>query len=199
VGGDVELALGKDEQRRSGIASADCPFADRPAVSRMVIALLLLVQGSSPAGRRSHELRTSSALLLFSGRRSLRSLADSREGSTQPRRDRAGPHCCFTPRERACGSGRTRRSVLGSSAMRSRRAGLSRFHAATRISRLRARALLCADSEHAPGLALAGSWLAVPAVTAAGAELDESLLADGSSCPGRPHQVPASPLKRLSP
>jgi hypothetical protein len=46
VGGDVELALGKDEQRRSGIASADCPFADRPAVSRMVTALLLLVQGS---------------------------------------------------------------------------------------------------------------------------------------------------------
>jgi hypothetical protein len=43
------------------------------------------------------------------------SLAQTREGSTQPRRDRAGPHCCFTPRERASGSGRTRRSVLGSS------------------------------------------------------------------------------------
>ena len=40
--------------------------------------LVLLVQGSSPAGRRSHELRTSPALLLFSGRRSLTSLADSR-------------------------------------------------------------------------------------------------------------------------
>jgi len=34
--------------------------------------------------------------------------------------------------------------------MRSRRAGLSRFHAATRISRLRARALLCAELAHAP-------------------------------------------------
>jgi hypothetical protein len=41
------------------------------------------------------------------------SLLRSREGSTQPRRDRAEPHCCFTPRERASGSGRTRRSVFG--------------------------------------------------------------------------------------
>jgi integrase len=38
-----------------------------------------LVQGGSPAGRRSHELRTSPALLLLSGWRSLWSLADSRD------------------------------------------------------------------------------------------------------------------------
>jgi hypothetical protein len=36
-----------DEQRQSGIASIDCPSADRPAVSRAVTALLLLVRRSS--------------------------------------------------------------------------------------------------------------------------------------------------------
>ena len=49
--------------------------------------LPLLVQGSSPADGRSHELRTSPALLL-SGWRSLCSLADSRGGGSGDRRPR---------------------------------------------------------------------------------------------------------------
>ena len=43
---------------------------------------------------------------------------------------------------------------------------------------------LRADSEHAPGLALAGSWLAIPAVTAAGGELKHA--------PGRRKQLSGS-------
>ena len=72
-----------------------------PPSTRLLV--LVLVQGSSPAGRRSHELRTSSALL-FSGRRSLTSLADSRASERAPgwRRVRPNfvlprlPHCTTT-------------------------------------------------------------------------------------------------------
>jgi hypothetical protein len=55
----------------------------------------VLVQGSSPADGRSYALRTSPALLLFSGRRSLTSLADSREGGSgdwRPREARRSPN-----------------------------------------------------------------------------------------------------------
>jgi hypothetical protein len=73
----------------------------RAAVSAPSTRLPLLVQGSSPAGRRSHELRASPALLLFSGRRSLTSLADSRESGARCRRPRADARACALPRMRA--------------------------------------------------------------------------------------------------
>jgi hypothetical protein len=41
-----------DEQRQSGIASIDCSFADRPAVSRTVTALLLLVRSDDAVADR---------------------------------------------------------------------------------------------------------------------------------------------------
>jgi hypothetical protein len=76
---------------RFGQRAAACPTAlphccsDVSAItSRRVISRPLLVQGSSPADGRSHELRTSPALLLLSGRRSLSSLADSRASESPP-------------------------------------------------------------------------------------------------------------------
>jgi hypothetical protein len=55
--------------------------ARKAAVSARGARLVLLVHGSSPADGRSYALRTSPALLLFSDRRSLTSLADSRARS----------------------------------------------------------------------------------------------------------------------
>jgi hypothetical protein len=58
--------------------------ASKAAVSPLATRLPVLVQGSSPADGRSHELRTSPALLLLSGRRSLSSLADSHASESPP-------------------------------------------------------------------------------------------------------------------
>jgi hypothetical protein len=66
------------------IALPHCCSVISAITSRRVISRPLLVQGSSPADGRSHELRTSPALLLLSGRRSLSSLADSRASESPP-------------------------------------------------------------------------------------------------------------------
>ena len=74
---------------------AGCRSAENAVTSLAPTRRLSLVQGSSPADGRSYALRTSPALLLFSGRRSLTSLADSREGGSgdwRPREARRSPN-----------------------------------------------------------------------------------------------------------
>jgi hypothetical protein len=94
---------------RAGDSESASAWTTGPAAERRVAD-----PGAKQQPRRPPIARVagdSRAALLW--RRWPGSLSPSREGSTQPCPDRAGPHCCFTQRKRASGSGRTRRSVLG--------------------------------------------------------------------------------------
>jgi hypothetical protein len=65
-----------------------CSFRTKATTRSAPATSSPLLQGGSPAGRRSHELRTSPALLLLSGWRSLWSLVDPRDRSHhEPDRD----------------------------------------------------------------------------------------------------------------